>query len=94
MATDPPFISPDPSAASMGLVEYRPEESDPARAAVEAALFALAGVRGVGEGRDAIGGPAWLAYVVDRATTARLPARLVGRAVIAEVTGEIDALPR
>lgn len=94
MSDDPPFTAPDPAAAGMGPVEYRPEESDPARAAAEAALFAIAGVRGVGEGRDALGEPAWIAYVVDRATVARLPARLSGRAVIAEVTGEIDALPR
>ncbi|MCS6922669.1 MAG: hypothetical protein NZM07_12275 [Elioraea sp.] len=94
MATEPPFVSPDPSAAGMGPVEYRPEEIDPARAAAEAALFAIEGVRGVGEGHDAIGEPAWIAYVVDRSVAARLPARLAGRAVIAEVTGEIDALPR
>lgn len=94
MATEPLFVSPDPSAASIRPIEYRPEEIDPSRAAAEAALFAIEGVRGVGEGRDAIGEPAWIAYVVDRSVAARLPARLAGRAVIAEVTGEIDALPR
>ncbi|MCS6855670.1 MAG: hypothetical protein NZ523_13095 [Elioraea sp.] len=94
MPDEPPFASPDPAAAGMGPVAYRPDQADPARAAAEAALFAVEGVRGVGEGRDALGEPAWIAYVVDRAVAARLPARLAGRAVIAEVTGEIDALPR
>jgi hypothetical protein len=94
VAQEPPFTIPDPAAAELGPVAYSPDEAAEARARAEAALLAIAGVRGVGEGRDPIGEPAWIAYVIDRATAARLPPRLAGRPVIAEVTGEIDALAR
>jgi len=89
-----PFASPDPNAPEMGPVKYRADEVDPSRETAEAALLAIEGVRGVGEGRDAIGGPAWIAYVLDQSVAARLPARVAGRPVIAEVTGEIDVLRR
>jgi hypothetical protein len=47
---------------------------------------------GVGEGRDALGDPAWIAYVRDRSVAAQLPAQLGGRPVVPEVSGEIDIL--
>jgi hypothetical protein len=62
------------------------------RSEAERVLLAVAGVEGVGEGRDPHGDPAWVVYVSDRATIGRLPARLAGRAVLAEVTGPIRAL--
>jgi hypothetical protein len=77
-----------------GPVEYVPREQvSPERAATEASLRAIPGVEGVGEGRDRIGDPAWIAYVRDRSVAARLPARLGGRAVVPEVSGEIGILP-
>lgn len=77
-----------------GPVEYAPREHvSPERAATEASLRAIPGVEGIGEGRDAIGDPAWIAYVRDRATAARLPSHFAGRAVVPEVSGEIGILP-
>lgn len=77
-----------------GPVEYAPwEHASPERAATEVSLRAIPGVEGVGEGRDAIGDPAWIAYVRDHATAARLPSHLGGRAVVPEVSGEIGILP-
>lgn len=85
--------APVPSSYS-GPVEYRPQDQvSPERAATEASLRAIPGVQGVGEGRDAIGDPAWIAYVRDHATAALLPSRLAGRAVVPEVSGEISILP-
>jgi hypothetical protein len=85
--------SPVPSSYS-GAVEYAPQEQvSPERADAEAALRAIPGVEGVGEGRDPIGDPAWTVYVRDRSVAARLPARLAGRPVVPEVSGEIGVLP-
>ena len=84
---------PVPSSYS-GAVEYAPQEQvSPERAAAEASLRAIPGVEGIGEGRDAIGDPAWTVYVRDRSVAARLPARLTGRSVVPEVSGEISILP-
>ncbi len=82
------------SASYQGPVDYAPQEQvSPDREAAEAALRAIPGVEGVGEGRDAIGDPAWIAYLRDGAAAARLPRRVAGRAVIPEVSGEITVLP-
>ncbi|WP_407523283.1 hypothetical protein [Methylobacterium oryzisoli] len=88
MSTQNPFPYSGPTA-------YTPADTAPAagRASAEATLTRIPGVQGMGEGRDAIGDPAWVAYVSDRSVAAQLPARLEGRAVVPEVTGEIDILP-
>ena len=77
-----------------GPVEYVPKQANaPDRAEAEAALRGIPGVEGVGEGRDPIGDPAWIAYLRDGSVAARLPARVAGRAVVPVVSGEITTLP-
>lgn len=77
-----------------GPVRYAPREQPRAdRSEAESELLGISGVEGVGEGQDAIGDPAWIAYVRERSTAARLPQRVAGRAVVPEVSGEIDILP-
>ena len=84
----------DKGLVDCGPVVYEPqEEASSGRADVEAVLRAIPGVEGVGEGRNQIGEPAWIAYVRDRSVLAQLPATLNGRAVVPQVTGEIDILP-
>ena len=56
-------------------------------------MRAIPGVQGVGEGRDAIGNPAWIAYVVDGAVAARLPSHVGSRAVVALNSGVVRPLP-
>lgn len=81
-------------APASGAVEYVPQEQvSPDRTAAETALREIPGVEGVGEGRNAIGDPAWIAYVRDRSVAARLPRRLGDRDVVPEVSGEIGILP-
>ena len=80
--------------ADCGPVPYQPKETVSGdRRNAEAALTGIPGVEGVGEGRDVIGDPAWIAYVRDSSVAARLPARVSGRTVVAEVSGEISILP-
>ena len=78
-----------------GPTPYTPpdERISPNRAKAEAALRRIPGVRGIGEGQDAIGNPAWLVYVTDKSVVSRLPAETMGRRVVPEVTGEIDIFP-
>jgi hypothetical protein len=77
-----------------GPVEYAPKEQVSAeRSEAESLLRSIPGVKGVGEGRDQIGDPAWIAYVQDASVSARLPTRIGNRSVISEVSGEIDILP-
>jgi hypothetical protein len=63
------------------------------RSEAESLLRRIPGVKGVGEGRDQIGDPAWIAYVEDASVSARLPARIGNRSVVSEVSGEISILP-
>jgi hypothetical protein len=78
-----------------GPVTYTPKKQVPSeRNSVEAALSQISGVRGVGEGQDDIGDPTWVAYVTDKFVAEKLPEKLRGRRVVAEVTGEIDILPK
>jgi|CXWL01.1.fsa_nt_gi hypothetical protein len=78
-----------------GPVAYNPDVPVAAsRSNVEAQIMAMPGVNGVGEGRDKLGNPAWIAYVDSNAVAAALPKMIAGRAVIVEVTGGIDAQPR
>lgn len=92
MARRDRFVPPDPGGGELGAVSYRPEAADDAaRAEAEAALADIEGVRGIGEGRDRTGEPAWICSVVDRAAAARPPSAIAGRTVLAEITGEIDA---
>jgi hypothetical protein len=88
MSTRSPFPHSGPTA-------YTPAATAPAagRTNAEATLTRIPGVQGMGEGRDAVGDPAWIAYVSDRSVAAQLPARLEGRAVVPELTGDIDILP-
>ena len=60
----------------------------------EAQLLATPGVRGMGEGRDALGNPAWIVYVVGKGIAASLPKAIGGKPVLVEVSGDIDAQPR
>jgi len=77
-----------------GPVEYAPQQQvSPDRSEAEAVLRQIPGVEGVGEGRNAIGDPAWVAYVRDRSVSAQLPAHVGGRTVVPEVSGEISILP-
>ncbi len=82
------------SLAACGPVAYNPADpSSPTRRTVERTLGDIAGVEGIGEGRDAIGNPAWIAYVRDHLVANRLPRELAGRPVVAAVSGEISAQP-
>jgi hypothetical protein len=87
-------MSGDSAAPLMGPVEYSPkEERSVERAHAENLLGRVSGVEGVGEGQDALGNPAWIAYVRDRAVAGKLPDRIGERAVVPEVSGIISALP-
>ncbi|GJD64502.1 hypothetical protein [Methylobacterium frigidaeris] len=77
-----------------GPVPYRPRQAvSPERREAETVLQQIPGVQGVGEGRDGIGNPAWIAYVRDTYTAQQLPARIGDRRVMAETSGEIGILP-
>lgn len=77
-----------------GPVQYSPQEQVPAeRAEAEAILRRLPGVEGVGEGRDALGNPAWVVYLRDRWAAGQLPGRIGNRSVVPEISGEISTLP-
>ncbi|MGB9364694.1 MAG: hypothetical protein WCE79_01640 [Xanthobacteraceae bacterium] len=83
-----------PAFSDSGPVVYAPEDqTSPERTAVETTLRKIPGVQGVGEGRDAIGDPAWLVYVKDKSVAKNLPGHVGGRKVVSAVTGEIDILP-
>ena len=77
-----------------GPVRYSPREQlRPERSEAKSALLGISGIKGIGEGQNAIGDPAWIAYVSDGSVAARLPKQVAGRTVVPEVTGEIDILP-
>ena len=77
-------------------VEYNSEPDEPEGGAVavknrhEAELLQMPGVTGCGVGRNAIGGPAILLYVEERAAVDRLPRSIEGVEVVVEVTGPIE----
>jgi hypothetical protein len=78
----------------LGPVAYKPAERQSAeRDEAESILRDIDGVRGVGEGRDDSGAPAWLAYVTDTTAASRLPAQIGQRRVLPLVSGEISARP-
>jgi hypothetical protein len=56
-------------------------------------LMRLPGVVMVGEGQDEIGDPAILVGVKTSADLSRIPPTIEGMRVVAEVIGEVDALP-
>lgn len=91
-----PVSSTVPRAATRvqaaGAVEYAPTVP-PQRRQVEAQLLRIPGVVGVGEGRNAVGDPAWIAYLSDPGARSTLPARIEGREVMLEITGPIDIRP-
>jgi hypothetical protein len=77
-----------------GPVEYAPREQvSPERNEAESVLRRIPGVEGVGEGRNAIGDPAWIVYVRDPSVLSQLPPQVSGRPVVPEVSGEISVLP-
>jgi len=83
------------TTSDSGAVTYAPKKQvSRERKNVEAALGQIAGVRGVGEGQDDIGDPTWVAYVTDKLVAEKLPKKVSGRRVVAQVTGEIDILPK
>ncbi len=85
----------NPPFAESGPREYNPDVPISAsRRDAERQLLSIPGVRGVGEGRDAIGNPAWIVYIVTKVIAASLPKTIGGRPVLVEVSGEIDAQPR
>jgi hypothetical protein len=87
MADNAPF-------SDSGPVSYAPQEQISGdRREAEAALRNIPGVRGIGEGQDALGDPAWIVYVTEPSVAANLPRTVGGRKVVAEVTGEIDIQP-
>jgi hypothetical protein len=80
------------SMPGSGPVTYSPKEaSNPQRQEAESVLSRIAGVEGVGEGRDHIGAPTWIAYVRDQSVVSRLPSQVGERVVVPHVTGEITA---
>jgi hypothetical protein len=80
------------SMPGCGAVNYAPKVAglSAQRREAEAVLMKIPGVQGVGEGRDAIGNPAWIAYVREAWIGSRLPSLLAGRSVVPLVTGEIS----
>lgn len=82
------------SKLGFGPVTYSPKQAvGPERQSAEAVLKRIPGVHGVGEGRDSIGNPAWIAYVRDSSVAELLPKRVGDRAVVPMTTGEITTLP-
>jgi hypothetical protein len=82
------------SMPGFGPVTYSPKQSvAPERQMAEDALRAIPGVHGVGEGRDSIGNPAWIAYVQDASVAALLPKRVANREVVPLTTGTITTRP-
>jgi hypothetical protein len=82
------------SMPESGPVTYSPKEAvNPLRQEAESVLSQIAGVEGVGEGRDNGGAPAWIAYIRDHSVTSLLPSQVGERAVVPHVTGEITARP-
>ena len=82
------------SMPGFGPVTYSPKQAvAPERQQAEAALKGIPGVQGVGEGRDSIGDPAWIAYVRDESVKTLLPRRVGNRNVVPLTTGEISILP-
>jgi hypothetical protein len=81
-------------APDCGPVAYTPSQSiHPDRLEAETQLAGISGVEGVGEGRDEIGDPAWIAYVKDSSIARRLPSHISGRPVVPQISGEIHILP-
>jgi hypothetical protein len=81
------------SMPGFGPVSYTPKQTvDPARQKAEAALRAVPGVLGVGEGHDHDNNPTWIAYLRDESVAEHLPEHLEGRTVVPATTGEITAL--
>ena len=58
---------------------------------VEASLFAIEGVVGVGIGSNEIGDDAIVVYLRDESSQERIPTQIEGFPVITEVSGEFDA---
>jgi hypothetical protein len=84
----------DTSVPGLGPVTYSPKQSlTPEREMAEAALRAIPGVHGVGEGRDSVGNPAWIAYVQDASVATLLPKRVANRDVVPMTTGTITTRP-
>jgi hypothetical protein len=82
------------SMPGFGPVTYSPKQAiAPERQKAEAVLREIPGVHGVGEGRDSIGNPAWIAYVQDASVAQRLPKRIGDRDVVPLTTGKISKLP-
>lgn len=77
-------------------VEYNPEPDEPESEAVavknrhEAELMQMPGVTGCGVGRNAVGDPAIVLYVEERAAAGPLPRAIEGVEVVVEVTGPIE----
>lgn len=70
---------------------YPPER---ALSGVHDMLMGLPGVVMVGQGMDEIGNPALIVGVKSRADLARIPSEAAGLPIVAQVIGEVDALPR
>jgi len=82
------------SMPGFGPVTYSPKQAvAPERQKAEAELKGIPGVEGVGEGRDNIGDPAWIAYVRDESVKTLLPKRVGDRNVVPLTTGKISILP-
>jgi len=82
------------SMPGFGPVTYSPKQAVTSeRQEAEAELKGIPGVQGVGEGRDNIGDPAWIAYVLDESVKTRLPKRVGERNVVPLTTGKISILP-
>ena len=73
--------------------DFPKESVNPQRQEAESTLRGIAGVEGVGEGRDHVGAPTWIAYVRDESVVSHLPSQVGERIVVPPVTGEITARP-
>ena len=91
------FQSPGPdSQDEQAAMSYDPDDTSgqpSEQSQQEQDLLAIAGVTGVGKGRDRIGNDAIIVYVLDASAAKRVPSQIGGTPVVIEVTGPIDAQP-
>ncbi len=76
-----------------GPVEYNPDDEMSSDLPTELVDFqAVPGVTGTGVGKDEAGDDCYIVYVCDVSVEDQIPKSILGKKVIAVVTGQIDAL--
>jgi hypothetical protein len=93
------FHDPEESGDEVAAMPYDPTPTNDPHSAItrvrdenEQRLLAIEGVKGIGVGRDRIGGDALIVYALDASVKACVPSEIEGYPVEVIVTGEIDAL--